>query len=236
MKYNWDLNLIKNVIGNCINFTELLQKLNIPRRGNNSKTLRNLLDKENIDYSHFTGRARTYAKPNKKDIYYYLNDQNYIQTVKLKDRLIKEGLKENKCEICGISEWQGKKLVCQLHHKDGNNKNNNLENLQMLCPNCHSQTENFCGSANEKKHYFCKDCGKEINRNSTYCTTCAHLHRRKVERPTKEELLNSFNECKSFLAVGRKYNVSDTCVRKWCVYYDLPTKSKDLKEYIKNIT
>lgn len=61
----------------------------------------------------------------------------------LKDRLISEGLKENKCEKCSISEWMGFPLSIQLHHKNGNSKDHKFENLEMLCPNCHSQTEFF---------------------------------------------------------------------------------------------
>lgn len=67
---------------------------------------------------------------------------NY-QTFKLKNKLIKSGLKQNVCEICGISEWNGKPINIELHHKDGNKHNHSLDNLQMLCPNCHSQTETF---------------------------------------------------------------------------------------------
>ena len=65
------------------------------------------------------------------------------QPFKLKNLLLKHGLKENKCEICGISEWNGKPLNCQLHHKDGNKYNQSLDNLIIICPNCHSQTETF---------------------------------------------------------------------------------------------
>lgn len=65
------------------------------------------------------------------------------QSFKLKFKLFNEGIKTNKCERCGISEWNGKPLNCELHHIDGNNANNNLDNLIILCPNCHSQTENF---------------------------------------------------------------------------------------------
>lgn len=65
------------------------------------------------------------------------------QTYKLKNRLLLEGIKENKCEICGITEWNGNPISMELHHIDGNRFNHSLENLQMLCPNCHSQTETF---------------------------------------------------------------------------------------------
>jgi len=63
----------------------------------------------------------------------------------LKRRLLHYGYKTNKCEECGISEWNNKKLVCQLDHIDGNRHNHRLDNLRMLCPNCHSQTHTYCG-------------------------------------------------------------------------------------------
>ena len=54
---------------------------------------------------------------------------------------------EYKCSCCGISEWHGKELVLQLEHKDGNNKNNTIDNVCWLCPNCHTQTATW-GSRN----------------------------------------------------------------------------------------
>lgn len=65
------------------------------------------------------------------------------QSYKLKNKLINAGLKENKCECCGITNWRGKPINFELHHIDGNSSNNSLSNLQILCPNCHSQTDNF---------------------------------------------------------------------------------------------
>ena len=69
----------------------------------------------------------------------------YYQTLKLKKRLIKEGIKENRCEICNITEWNSQPISMQLDHIDGNSHNHKLENLRMTCPNCHSQTETYCG-------------------------------------------------------------------------------------------
>jgi DNA-binding CsgD family transcriptional regulator/5-methylcytosine-specific restriction endonuclease McrA len=63
----------------------------------------------------------------------------------LKRRLIREGLKAASCEVCGIADWRGEPLSLALHHINGDGRDNCLENLQLLCPNCHSQTENFAG-------------------------------------------------------------------------------------------
>lgn len=68
-------------------------------------------------------------------------EKEYISS-RLRKRLIKEGYKENKCEKCGIKEWMGEKISLELHHIDGNRGNNCIENLSILCPNCHSLTPN----------------------------------------------------------------------------------------------
>jgi 5-methylcytosine-specific restriction endonuclease McrA len=63
----------------------------------------------------------------------------------LKQRLISAGLKDGSCERCGISEWLGQSLSVTLHHINGDRLDNRVENLELLCPNCHSQTENYSG-------------------------------------------------------------------------------------------
>ena len=61
----------------------------------------------------------------------------------VKKRLIEAGLKEGRCEICGLEEWLGHPISLELHHVNGDKLDHRLESLQILCPNCHSQTENF---------------------------------------------------------------------------------------------
>jgi hypothetical protein len=60
-------------------------------------------------------------------------------------RLIAAGRLENRCEECGISEWRGRPLSLDLHHRNGVKDDNRLENLTLLCPNCHRQTDTFAG-------------------------------------------------------------------------------------------
>lgn len=108
----------------------------------NWKTFRRYAIKLGCFKTNQSGKGQTKNQPS-VPIADILSNKVPCQSFKLKIKLFKEGLKENKCECCGISEWNGKPLNCELHHIDGNNSNNNLDNLIILCPNCHSQTENF---------------------------------------------------------------------------------------------
>lgn len=69
----------------------------------------------------------------------------------LKRRLLEAGLKENRCEVCGITEWLGKQLSMQLHHRNGDGLDNRIENLEFVCANCHSQTDTYGGRNGHRK-------------------------------------------------------------------------------------
>jgi len=81
--------------------------------------------------------------------YKYSNDQlfskNFLSKVDVKIRIIRENLIPYECKVCKINSWNGKEIILELHHKNGNECDNRLENLEFLCPNCHSQTKNFRG-------------------------------------------------------------------------------------------
>jgi hypothetical protein len=62
---------------------------------------------------------------------------------KLRLRLIAEGIKKDECEECGITTWKGKYISKHLDHIDGNHHNNQIDNLRILCPNCHQQTDTY---------------------------------------------------------------------------------------------
>ena len=104
-------------------------------------TLKSYYKKRNIEYSGNQSRKGISHKEQRKDIILYLNG-NTSNSSKRK-RLIDEGIKEEKCEICGLSEWMGQPIPLELHHKDFNHFNNEISNLQILCSNCHMQAHNY---------------------------------------------------------------------------------------------
>lgn len=157
---------------------------------------------------------------------------------KLKERLFSEGLKERHCEQCGQGElWRGRLMSLILDHINGVPDDNRIENLQVVCPNCAATLDTHCGRKNRREpvRRSCKRCGKEFTakyRTHRYCSrSCGvrwdrtrlrgrpHLSERKVQRPPYEQLLEEI-ETTSYLAVGRKYGVSDNAVRKWVRFYD----------------
>lgn len=65
------------------------------------------------------------------------------QTNKLRIRLVEEKIKEKKCEICGITEWNALPISLELDHINGIRNDHRIENLRIVCPNCHSQTNTY---------------------------------------------------------------------------------------------
>ena len=106
-------------------------------------TLNSYLEKMGIEYA---GQQNKKGQQKGTNLYkpasYYFDNKQQINSHKLKEKLIRDRLKENKCELCGIDTWQGVKISLELHHKNGDHYDNSFENLQILCPNCHAIQEN----------------------------------------------------------------------------------------------
>ena len=212
-----------SLVKNSGALADVLRAIGLDPKGRNLHTLKQRLEEENIDYSHIpmgrgSNRNRTGLGRDKKPLSEVMVKDSIYPTNNLKKRLLREGILENKCSICGLGpEWNGKELVLQLDHINGDSKDHRLENLQIICPNCHTQTDNYAGRG--KRKYYC-ECGNEKHKLSTKCNSCQGKLRRKVERPPKKELKKDIEEM-SWVAIGRKYGVSDNAVRKWAKAYKL---------------
>lgn len=139
---------LEEAVRNSLSIAQVCRLVGIRPVGGNYKTLKEKFELYNIDTSHFTGQGWNVGlkfKPNKpKEMSEILvENSTYLNSNNLRQRLIKEGYKEHKCEHCGLTEWQGEPIKLELHHINGDNTDNRLENLQLLCSNCHSKTDNF---------------------------------------------------------------------------------------------
>lgn len=105
-------------------------------------TLKIYYKKLGIVYSGNKGGKGVKRDPKRKSALEVIASGSFSNSAKRK-RLIEDGLKEARCENCGLSEWQGKPIPLELHHKDFNHYNNDLSNLQILCANCHMQAHNY---------------------------------------------------------------------------------------------
>ncbi len=139
---------------NNISIAAILREIGLPENNDTGyKSIYNTVEKYNLDISHWKGRGSNKGK-NRHDISEYLDKGRGIKSRELKKRLFQEGIKQKKCESCGNDKWLNNDIPLELHHIDGNHFNNKLENLQILCPNCHSFTPNFCS---KNKFRACSD-------------------------------------------------------------------------------
>jgi len=150
MRYNITKEQLENAVKQSKSIASVCRILGIRPIGGNYRTLHNKIKLWNIDTSHFTGQGwnvglvfRPMVKKPLTEI--LVKDSNFMSTHKLKIRLIQENVMEHRCEKCNLTEWLNQPIPLELNHINGDNQDHRLENINLLCPNCHAQTPNYRG-------------------------------------------------------------------------------------------
>ena len=132
---------LSNIIQQSFSLAEVKRKLGYSENsGSANPAIKEMLDYYQFDTSHFKGQN---WNKNNFDYSRFQKGKAIKSAEALKALEYKRG---QKCECCGLSEWQGKPIPLELHHKNGDRLDNEESNLILLCPNCHALTDNYCGN------------------------------------------------------------------------------------------
>lgn len=147
--YDFTANELQRIFDESNTYVEVLEKCGLTSNNNNYNTLNRLIKKYNLNLD----AINTNRKHMQQKKYTRYTEESFRQAItsgnisdsssRILKRIVKFRIKPYVCECCGLSSWNNKPISLELHHKDGNRRNNKLSNLEILCPNCHSQTDNF---------------------------------------------------------------------------------------------
>ena len=243
--YDYSKSELQELLDTSNSYADVFRKLGMSQYGSNYDTLRKAINimeldltkiaenrtkEKSVSYRERSGRDKIPLS----DILDGTHKGEY-RSASLRDRLIEEGYKEYKCENCGLTTWLDGPIPLHLHHIDGNHNNNKLENLQLLCPNCHALTDNYAGKCNKKENnpniiVECPICHKmTMKKGMKMCDECLKVSKIRWQDLDREQFKEEIR-IHSFDYVGKTYGVSKTTISRWCKNLNLPNKI-DIKQY-----
>lgn len=135
---NFSKEELEQFVKDSTSYAQVCEKIGY-KGGSGPKTVKEMIELYQFDTSHFKGQGWN------KDNFNYERFRygNNIKSASVIDAIVY--LRGHHCEKCGLELWLNEPIPLEVHHKDGDKLNNELDNLQLLCPNCHSLTDNWKG-------------------------------------------------------------------------------------------
>lgn len=203
----------------------VLLKLGIPAEGWGYEYFRSLVREHALNITNLTGsysKKANYSPGRRYTLEDVLSNKFYIPSCRLKKKLISNGTFEKKCYRCKRAQWEGQDIVLELEHIDGNRRNNSLENLTLLCPNCHSLTSTWRGRNKAQRTRLCKTCSTSVSTYRVYCDECLVIKLR--EHKNKERKIYSCIDCLAEVKWGIKR--CKFCYHEWSAKHLLNSNTK----------
>lgn len=251
MNLAWDnrKEQVRCLLETAKSYSEVLRELGIPH-GGNIATLKKYIRRWEFSFKEYHGCKHGSPSTRSLRLEECLREDATCTQKTLKGKILSERLLEPRCFKCGLGpEWDGSSLVLILDHINGKRKDNRLENLRFVCPNCNSQLDTFAGRNNRvegrtrKKRLWskrpprnnnlprpkithqCLSCGITVGQKGRRCRACYNVFQQRCKRPSVVELDQLLWQMPT-TDIAQRYGVSERAIRNWMEGYGLKGRGK----------